>query len=59
MDWCMSGDIVVYLKGGVILKSKMRLKIEMGRGGILPEYKQLFNRRWVDLWYIPGKDKTL
>ena len=31
----------------------------MGRRGIIPEDKHLFNQWWSNLWYIPIKDHKL
>ena len=43
----------------MILKTKMRLQMDIGRRGILSEYKYLFNKSWGKLWYLPGKYKKI
>ena len=37
----------------------MRLQIVMERRGIFPEERHLLNKRWSDIWDLPGKDKKI
>ena len=53
------GEGGIFQRERIILKYKMKLKMEMGRRGLLPEDKHLFDQRWSDLCYLPGKDKKL
>ena len=43
----------------MILKAKTRLQMDMGKRGLLTEYKQLFSQRWGNLWEIPGNYKKI
>ena len=40
-------------------KKKNKVTNGIGKEGFNPEDKHLFNRRWSDIWDLPGKDEKL